>query len=132
MNIKELSAKLGKYEYKHKQYTHSLYVNLGLSQEVSVTFTKEDTIKITDALTAWNPLTGIINLSVKGSIIFNTIGLIVILIIFGFMESFQPTNVYIFIVLGFISWVSLWTSYYHVKSENFKRLVIDWIEREGN
>ncbi|MFQ3214300.1 MAG: hypothetical protein ACJAT1_001798 [Marivirga sp.] len=128
MNSQELSAKLSKYEYKHKQYTHSLSINLGLSQEVSVTFTKEDTIKIKDTLTAWNPLTGIINLSVKGSIIFNTISLILIISIFAFFEMLNPSNVYLMIILGLISWLSLWTTYYHIKSENFKRLLIDWLE----
>jgi hypothetical protein len=101
---------------------------LGLSQEVSVTFTKEDTIKIKDTLTAWNPLTGIINLSVKGSIIFNTISLILIISIFAFFEMLNPSNVYLMIILGLISWLSLWTTYYHIKSENFKRLLIDWLE----
>lgn len=129
MNKQELSTLLGKYEYKHATLKNRISIDIGLSQELNIYFTEAGTVKMRDRLTAWNPLTGIIPLSVKGSIIYNIIGTIFILAVFFYLDRLQISNGLVLISLGLVSWIVLWTIYYHVKAENFKRLMIDWLER---
>lgn len=121
--------KMKKFEYPHRVEGNAVYTDLGTSQEISLTYSEKGTIKIKDTLKSWNPLTGIIQLSVKGSIVFNIIGIFIILIMFAFADRQKSSNSYMLISIGLISWIVMWNSYYLVKAENFKRQLMDWIEQ---
>ena len=128
MDLDKLVEKLNKYQFKNKIDNKKITVKLGISQEVSIDFSDGEKVLIKDKLVAWNPLTGIINMSLKQTMIYNSIGLLLTFILFGFLSMNNPMNNILFLLIIFLFWITLWTVYYLIKSENFKRQVIDWID----
>ena len=124
-----LESKLEKYDYRYTEEKNSISVYLGHSLYVSVKFNEGGKIRISDQLKPWNPLTGIIPMSIKATMTYNGIllGFIIILV---FVSGFTTDSFNIeFVLILAAVWTTLWALYYHIKSENFKRILIDWIDR---
>jgi hypothetical protein len=120
-----LLKKLDKYDYKYSEDANVVTVKLGLSQIVNIDFSKTDKCIISDNFSGWNFLTGILGMSLKNTMIYNSVGIVVIFFLIVIMDNFilAPT-ILILIAFGTI----IWTLYYLIKFESFKSQVIFWIE----
>lgn len=130
MNKEDLKVKLKKFNYRCKEQHNTLTVNLGSSLDVIIEFSENDRIIISDKLRGYNILTGIWSMSVRGSIIFNSIQSVIYSLIFLYINYNLSNPKYSFFILMFfvlaLGFIILWTNYYLVKLENFKTLVQIW------
>jgi len=123
-----LKSKLDKYDYKYSCRKNEIKVKLGHSLEINIELSNPKKIIIKDKLVSWNFLTGGIEMSLKSTMVFNTIGIIFIAIMFAILEiKTKVPNVSIYL-LFLIVLVVIWTIYYMIKAENFKKMIITWIE----
>lgn len=111
---------LSKYNFNFSEDSENITVHLDFAQKVNIDFSKSDKIKITDKLTGWNFLTGLISMSLKNAMIYNLIGGIIVGILFMRIEPKNSEINFISIYLAFILWVLLFSVYYLVKLESFK------------
>jgi hypothetical protein len=123
-----IKSKLEKYGYSYTEKNNELIVRLDFSQIVSLRFLDNGQIIIKDKLKAWNFLTGILNMSLKNAVIYQTIGIFIavgFLIFFGLSnpDLFLP---FIFVLLALLTSISIWTIYYLTKLEHFKNQIICW------
>ena len=130
MNKEDLKLKLKKFNYRCKEQSNTLTVNLGSSLDVIIEFSENDRIIISDKLRGYNILTGIWSMSVKGSIVFNSIQSVIYSLIFLYINYNLSNIQYSFFMLLFfilaVGFIILWTTYYLVKLENFKTLIQIW------
>lgn len=130
MNKEELKVKLKRYDYKYKEQFEKVIVKLGSSLEVAIDFSENEKVIITDKLRGYNILTGVWSMSVKGSIIFNTILSFFFFLFYSYLNyiSSKPFTSFLtlmILVLAF-GWIVLWTLYYLIKVESFKILIQSW------
>lgn len=64
---------LKKYDYKFHEEDQKIVVKLDFSQRVYLDFSEDDKMKITDKLIGWNFLTGLLSMSLKNAVIYNSI-----------------------------------------------------------
>jgi len=130
MNKEELKHKLKRYNYKYKEQFDVIIVNLTPTLEIKIDYSEADRIIISDKLRGYNMLTGIWSMSVKTSIVFNTILSFVYALFFIFLNySLNKQEFDVIIILLFVigmCWLILWTNFYFVKAENFKTLIKSW------
>jgi len=119
-----IKLKLEKYDFKYSEKKNILNVKLGHSQEICIDFSNPEKIIIKDKLVSWNFLTGVIEMSLKATMVFNTIGLLIIATMFALFDI-PNASFYFTFLFGL---VAIWTLYYLVRSENFKKMLINWIE----
>ena len=116
---------LNKYNYTYTESNKNIIVKLDFSQRIYINLDEENKIKISDKLTGWNFLTGIIEMSLKNAMLYNFIGAIIIGIMFFCFQLESQSNILIPIYLVFILWVLMFTFYYLVKLENFKTRIMN-------
>ena len=133
--MKEILIKnLKRYRYNFSENKHQIIVKLGLSQIVKINFNEDDTISITDKLTGWNFLTGIIDMSIKNSMIYQTIGLIIGALLLIFVDGkerilFFPLLTILIAITGLII---IWSVFYFIRAENMKTKIIFWLNNKDN
>ncbi len=125
MEKEKLVNFLNKFGYKYSERKDTIIVNLDFAQKVIINFTENDQIKISDKLTGWNFLTGLIEMSLKNAMIYNFIGGIVTGILFFALGINKPETNLITFYLIVILWVLLFTVYYLNKLESFKIQIIN-------
>lgn len=123
-----IKLQLVKYDFKYSEKKNILNVKLGHSQEISIDFSNPEKIIIKDKLVSWNFLTGVIEMSLKATMVFNTIGLFIIATMFALLDITTKAPNASFYFTFLIGLVAIWTLYYFVRSENFKKMLINWIE----
>ena len=125
-----IKKKLEKYGYNYTENKNLLDIELDFSQHLIVDFSEEEKIKFNDKLKGWNLLTGIIEMSYKGAIIYQTIGLFLAIFLIMFLGNSSENFIilYVFMMVGISVWVIIWSFYYLVKLENIKKQIIYWIE----
>ena len=124
MKADEIVVLLQKYNYSYIQKNEILTVSLDFSQNVIIDLTNVDKVIISDQLVSWNFLTGGIKMSLKNALIYNFI----LMFIFGFLcqyVMFLDQN-FVNFFLVFISWILLFSTFYLIKFESFRRQVVDW------
>ena len=107
---------------------NEIIVKLGHSLEIDIDFSNPEKIIIKDKLVSWNFLTGIIEMSLKTTMVFNTIGIFIIATMFVFLDIMTKAPNASLYFLFVIILVVIWTIFYLIKAENFKKTVIFWIE----
>jgi uncharacterized protein YacL len=127
-----IKEKLEKYGYNYTENKNLLDIKLDFSQHLIIDFSEKEKIKFNDKLKGWNFLTGIIEMSYKGAIIYQTIGLFsaIILLMFLSISSENLIIPFVFILVGVSVWVIIWSFYYLIKLENIKKQIIFWIENK--
>ena len=129
MSKEKVIDNLERFDYSHSAHGDILKINLEYSLEVIIDFSEQDKIKIKDHLAGWNFLTGMIKMSIKSAMLYNFIGSLVATILFLYLDSqIEQINLMI-IYLFVISWILSWTTFYVIKTESFKRQVIDWTKK---
>jgi len=125
-----IKKKLEKYNYDYFESDTSLRINLGHSQFMIVDFSQKDKYIIKDRFIGWNFLTGLIETNLKNSMIYNTIGLIIATVLLAILDKIaNPFNLTLFLISA-TCWIIIWTVYYLIKAECFKRQLISWIDKD--
>ncbi|MCF8217685.1 MAG: hypothetical protein K9I29_03250 [Bacteroidales bacterium] len=126
-----VKKKLEQYRYTYSESNTYLKIPLGHAQYMIVDFSQKDKYIIKDRLTGWNFLTGMIEISLKNTMIYNTIGLVIAMVLLVVLDKLvNPFNLTL-ILIAAVSWIIIWTVYYLIKAESFKRQLIDWIDKES-
>ncbi len=130
MTKSSISNYLNKFDYKFIEHEKSFIVDLDFSLQIIIELMDNGKIKITDQLKGLNFLTWPFPMSIKSSMIYNTIGLIVftllILVIEKSYSQFFLTIIYMCAIFAILFWMI----YYFVKAENFKKQIIDLITHQ--
>jgi len=124
----KLLSKLDKFSYKYKVEGETVVIDLGAYLEMSVKFNGEK-IEIKDKLRAWNFLTGMMNMSIKQSVVYNTIAVVVAVIIIMIavkVEHFDASSAILISIMS-MTWVLIWTIYYTFVAEQMKSRIINWL-----
>lgn len=128
MGIDKTEELLKKFDYKFERKNNELIVIMDFSQIMIIDFSDSEKIKIKDKLVSWNFLTGLIEMNIKNATLYNFIGALVMTFLFVYLDlEYSGINL-IFFFLIFIIWVILWTMFYLVKAESFKRTLTSWNE----
>ena len=127
--MKELiKSKLEKYDYKYLVKQNEIIIKLEHPLEMKIDFSNKEKIVIKDKLTSWNFLTGIIEMNLKNTMLFNTIVFFIVAIIISILDkssyAFNLFSYFLFVIIL----VAIWSIFYLIKAENFKKTVIFWIE----
>lgn len=122
---------LENYGFKYSQDAATITVHLDFAHNVKLDFSRPDKMKISDQLTGWNFLTGLIPMSLKNAVIYNFIGAIVAGFIFVFLASQQSGVNLTGFYLAFMLWVLLFSGYYLIKLESFKIQLMNAITSES-
>lgn len=124
MNRDKILNALDKYDYKYIHQNEIIIVKLDYAQQIIIDLKNPDKVIIKDKLVGWNFLTGSIQMSIKNAMLYNFVGLI----LFSFLLILKDNQQQIFtpFFLTFITWVLMWTIFYHVKSESLKQQIISW------
>ncbi len=128
--MKELiKEKLEQYNYKYSLHGNKFKVKVTPALEMSIYCSNTNKVIIKDKFVAWNFLSGSIEMNLKNTTIFNTIGFFIITIMIMFVDDFtehSPKSLLIFLFLAIL--VIIWTIYYSAKIESFRNMVVTWIE----
>jgi hypothetical protein len=120
---------LERFGYDFNDHGEILSVRLGFSQHMVIDLSDPDKIRLIDRLKGWNFLTGIVETGLKGAMLYNTIGLIAIALIFIFLTGYVAnTMVLALIFTAFVGYILLWSVFYLVKAESFRQQVCIWIK----
>jgi hypothetical protein len=124
MNKDKILDALDKYDYKYIVQNEIVIVKLDFAQQIIINLTNLDKVIINDKLVGWNFLSGSIQMSIKYAMLYNFIGLV----IFGFLLISNDNHFQTFtpLFLVYITWILMWTIFYHVKSESLKQQIINW------
>ena len=117
---------LEKYNFNYSEKNNAIVVRLELAQQVTIEFYEPNKIVIKDKLIGWNFLTGMIAMSLKNTLIYNSIGTIIFGIFCMYSENTENGLNLITMFLVFTTWIILFTGFYLVKLENFKSQLINW------
>lgn len=133
MSNENLTNKLIKYQIQFLESDKSFEIRLGSSQEVLVVFTEDNRILITDKLINWNPLSGIMKISLKNAMIFQSVSIFLLWLFLLTMFSILKFEIqyFEFVTMALVgSWgfAIFWAVYYLIRLENFKRMLIDWLD----
>ena len=121
MQKEEIIECLTKFGYDYTVNGNSINVKLGLSQIAIINFLENDTIKITDKLIGWNFLTGLITMSLKTAIIYNSIIIILTtyIVFISFLKVDNATP-YLFLFTMLALFMIFFLIYYSIKLESFR------------
>ena len=131
MQKEEIIKCLTKFGYDYTVNSNSINVKLGLSQSAIINFLENDTIKITDKLIGWNFLTGLIPMSLKTAIIYNSIIIILTtyIVFISFLKVDNATP-YLFLFTMLALFMIFFFIYYSIKLESFRIQLSNFIKNK--
>ena len=121
-----IKKQLNRFGYDHTDHGEILTVRLGFSLYGVIDLSDTEKIKVTERLTSWNPLTGIIETTLKGAMLYNTFGSLVIALLFIFLAGYVEAAILIIVFLTLMGYILLWTLFYLIKTESFRLQVRSW------
>lgn len=124
MDLEKITKNLEKFGYNYKIVNEVITVKLDFSHIVIISI-KSNQLLITDMLKGYNFLTGALEMSLKNSLIYNFIGNFIFGFICLYADNVTSINLNSLYLL-FISWVILFSVFYLVKYESFKRQIMNW------
>ena len=102
---------LDKFDFNYSNDNQKIVVNLDFAQKVIIELKDGDKIKISDKLTGWNFLTGLISMSLKNAMVYNFVGGIIIGFLFITLQLRNSEINMVPIYLVFILWVLMFSVY---------------------
>ena len=129
MGLEKTKDLLDKFNYQYEQRGTMLIIKLEFAQRIYINFPSSGKIEISDELTGWNFLTGLIEMSLKSAIVYNFIASLIFAIFIVGIKLYNPifeSSTFTIIYLLFIFWILIWFFFYLIKSENLKKLLIEW------
>ena len=125
----QIEKKLDAYGYNYQITGDEINVHLSSDQQVSIHCKGTDTCLVKYQLTGWNFLTGLLSMSLKGAVVYYSVGTAVIAVLFALLgSSFPNTDLSLFLIAA-VGWFASWTAYYSVTFESFKRQVMNWADQ---
>lgn len=124
-----LEKKLDLYGYKYRSADGEIIVRLSLDQQVNIYCKGNNKCLVKHKLTGWNFLTGLLSMSLKGAMIYYTVGLAVIAIMFAFLGPASPNTDLSLFLIAAAGWFAGWTAYYAVTFESFRHQVMSWADQ---
>ncbi|MBS3740788.1 MAG: hypothetical protein KGY74_01545 [Candidatus Cloacimonetes bacterium] len=70
-------------------------------------------------------------MKLSSAMIYNTVGVIVITLLFFFLPTTAQDLSWVYIFLGAITWVLIWTIYYTVTAATMHQQIRTWLDQEG-
>jgi len=120
---------LERFGYDYTDHGEILTVRMGFSLQVVIDLSDPEKVRLIDRLKGWNFLTGIIETNLKRAMIFNTIGLIAVALIFILLTGFVVDSAILIIIFtALMGYILLWSLFYLTKAENFKQKLNIWIK----
>jgi hypothetical protein len=120
---------LERFGYNFNDHGEILSVRLGFSQYMMIDLSNTGKIKMVDRLKGWNFLTGIIETRLKGAMLYNTIGLMAIALIFIMLTGYVANTIILTLIFtALVGYMLLWSAFYLVKAESFRQQVSIWIK----
>ena len=131
MQKEEIIKCLTKFGYDYTVNSNSINIKLGLSQTAIINFLENDTIKITDKFIGWNFLTGLIPMSLKTAIIYNSIIIILTtyIVFISFLKVDNATP-YLFLFTMLALFMIFFLIYYSIKLESFRIQLSNFIKNK--
>jgi len=124
-----IQTHLEQFGYDYTDHGEMLTVRLSL--HVVIDLSEPDKIRLIDRLKSWHFLTGIIETRLKGALVYNTIGLFVISLIFIFLAGYvSDPAILILVFTALVGYILLWTLFYLIKAETFKQQVRTWMKEQ--
>ena len=120
---------LDKFDFNYSNDNQKIVVNLDFAQKVIIELKDGDKIKISDKLTGWNFLTGLISMSLKNAMVYNFVGGIIIGFLFITLQLRNSEINMVPIYLVFILWVLMFSVYFLIKLESFKNQLMNFINK---
>lgn len=131
MTEKEITSFLDLYNYKFEIKSNQVIVDLGYKLLVNITIKENGTLLIEELLKGWNPVSGLIDLTIKKAMLFNTIGLFIVLILSEFSKTsdyFYEYD-YTYMLIIFIAINFMWLFWYVIRFEAFKIKLEVWLKK---
>lgn len=133
MSKEKIKTKLIRYQIKFDDYGKSLNIKLGFSHEILIEFPDDNKILMSDKLTSWNPLSGVLNISLRSAMILQSISIFLFWLLSLFIFSSLKFEIEYFefvtmILVGSWGFAIYWSAYYLIKLENFKRTLMNWLD----
>lgn len=128
MNKEALKKNLERLSYNYTDHGEYLTVRLPFALQLIIDWSDPNKIQLKEQLTSWNFLTGIISTSLKGALLYNFIGFLVIALLFIWLSGYINPTILLIILLVFIGWILLWGIFYVTKAESLKQQIINWIK----
>ncbi|MFD0930975.1 hypothetical protein ACFQ0R_00030 [Psychroflexus salinarum] len=131
MSIENTESQLNRFDYSYERKSELIEIKLGFGLRMNVHFSEDGNIKIEDKLVSWNILTGVLEMSIKGAIIYNFIGTVLLgfLFLFYFFSDFEAEKLSLLVMfLIVIFWQIVFTSFYLIKAGHMKHTLIRWNE----
>jgi len=124
--MERIINKLKKHNLNFKIEKNTINVILGFGLILKIIFLDDNSVKISGHLTRWNFLTGMINLSLKQTIIYVNIWLAIFLIIQVYYESNFVEYPYMPFI--FLLWFVVWIFYYLTTYYSFQTILYRWLD----
>jgi len=133
MTKEKIITKLIRYRIKFDDYEKSLNIKMGYSHEILIKFSDDNKISMSDKLTSWNPLSGILNISLRNAMILQSVSIflswLLLLIVFSsFKFGIEYFEFVTMVLVGMWGFSILWSTYYLIKLESFKRTLMNWLD----
>lgn len=128
MTIENTETFLKKFGYTFTRNTNELTVTIPLSQSITIDFSHQETVNITNKLNAWNCLTGFIKLELKHAFILN----LIIGVIISIALSLYDLKLGLGVFIACSVWSIVWALTYKARSERFKQFLLKWSQQYSN
>jgi hypothetical protein len=125
----ELKQILEEYSYIVEEDLYSIQVKLAPNLYADIKFKDDGKIEIVELFKGWNMLSGILGMSFKSSIIYNTVMFLIVGYMFVFLNLGIVNEGLVSGLLIFLMLVIFWFNYYLIKFENFKYFVINLLNQ---
>jgi len=119
---------LDTFDYQYEIQASEIIVYLDLHQKVILNFSPENNIRISDKLTRWNFLTGIVEMKLKQAILYNFFGCLIVSFLFMWIFH-EGNNLFLlpFLLIIFL-WIVFFSFYYQLQLESFKTRILIYMK----
>jgi hypothetical protein len=124
-----IEKKLDTFGYKYHSTDDVIIVKLAFDQQVRIHCKGNEKCLVKYNLTGWNFLSGLLSMSLKGAVVYYSILLAVVTIVFALLARTYPNTDFSLFLVAAAGWFTGWTAYYAVTFESFKRQVIGWADQ---
>lgn len=125
MNKQNITDYLNKFDYDFEEREGEIIIRLDFNLEIIVDLNNPNKIKISDKLGSMNFLSWPFSKSIKGTMLYNFIGSVIVFICFLSIQdstnSFFNSYVLTLVVIFAAFWNLFWLIYYLTISENLKQ-----------
>lgn len=122
-----LITQLNKFDFYYVVEGAHVTIKLGYSQEIIVDFSETGKIKMKDRLKAWNPLTGLIETSLKNAMVFLTFAMLLFLIFTIEIVLTSQSSTFVIPFIFLLAYMIIWVVYLSVRLSNFKTTLRSWL-----